>query len=220
MVYPKACLSLLLHLWPLLGLFIPRYSQLLLTVFYRYQHQLALLQAGRYGVPQNRERIIILASRGDIPLPDYPLPTHIFNRRATRKKLPNGEALQPIQRSGGKHPFQHDCLCAPLPAVTVDSYLDDLVSIFTIYFGTPLTLLQHSLLLVGLYSNITSFCYLTPHRDEPKPVSQIGFTKSTQYATPPKNTCQYFLRGGKTKVSQHYTKKCGSLTTERFVWQL
>lgn len=92
------------------------------------------MQAGRYGVPQNRERIIILASRGDIPLPDFPLPTHTFNRHATRKKLTNGEELQPIQWSGGKHPLLHDCLCAPLPAVTVDNYLNDLVGIFTSYF--------------------------------------------------------------------------------------
>ena len=106
-----------------------KYSQLLLTGLHRYQHQIALMQAGRYGVPQNRERVIILASRGDIPLPDFPLPTHIFNRRATRKKLANGEELQPIQRSGGKHPFLHNCLCAPLPAVTVDDYLNDLVGV-------------------------------------------------------------------------------------------
>ena len=104
-------------------------QQLILTELCRYQHQIALMQAGRYGVPQSRERVIILASRGDVPLPDFPLPTHTFNRHATRKKLANGEQLQPIQRSGGNHPFPHDCLCAPLPAVTVDDYLDDLVSL-------------------------------------------------------------------------------------------
>ena len=117
----------------------------MLIEVYRYQHQIALLQAGRYGVPQNRERVIIIASRGDIPLPDFPLPTHIFNRRATRKKLANGEQLQPIQRSGGNHPLLHECLCAPLPAATVDNYLDDLVSILFAYFRTSLTLLYFSL---------------------------------------------------------------------------
>lgn len=91
------------------------------------------MQAGRYGVPQSRERVIILASRGDIPLPDYPLPTHTFSRRATRKNLANGEQLQPIQRSGGNHPLLHECLCAPLPTVTVNDYLDDLVSTSLIY---------------------------------------------------------------------------------------
>lgn len=100
---------------------------------YRYQHQIALMQAGRYGVPQSRERVIILASRGDIPLPDFPLPTHVFNKHATRKKLANGEQLQPIQRSGDNHPFLHNCLCAPLPTVTVDDYLDDLVSLLPLY---------------------------------------------------------------------------------------
>ena len=101
------------------------------------------MQAGRYGVPQNRERVIILASRGDILLPEFPLPTHAFNRHATRKKLANGEELQPIQRSGGNHPLLHECLCAPLPAVSIDDYLDDLVSNFTTFWKTvDLTLPQ------------------------------------------------------------------------------
>jgi len=116
---------------------------------HRYQHQIALMQAGRYGVPQNRERVIILASRGDVPLPDFPLPTHTFNRHATRKKLANGDQLQPIQRSGGNHPFSHDCLCAPLPPVTVDDYLDDLVSTHPhLFVGTLLTSITACLQLV------------------------------------------------------------------------
>jgi DNA (cytosine-5)-methyltransferase 1 len=140
-----------------LGYDLTKFSQLLLIGWCRYQHQIALLQAGRYGVPQNRERIIILASRGDIPLPDFPLPTHTFNRRATRKKLANGEELQPIQRSGSNHPLLHNCLCAPLPPVTVNDYLDDLVGTFTVFIKTPLILFHHSLSSTGVSSNINLF---------------------------------------------------------------
>lgn len=131
---PQGMLKLITAALASLGFVSLEYPQLLLTVLFRYQHQIALMQAGRYGVPQNRERLIILASRGDIPLPNFPLPTHTFNRHATRKKLANGEELQPIQRSGGKHPFLHECLCAPLPAATVDEYLNDLVSIYSNHF--------------------------------------------------------------------------------------
>lgn len=126
---PQGMLKLITASLASLGFVHSYHPQLVLIRLHRYQHQIALMQAGRYGVPQNRERVIVLASRGDVPLPDFPLPTHIFNRHATRKNLANGEQLQPIQRSGGGHPFPHDCLCAPLPAVTVDDYLDDLVSI-------------------------------------------------------------------------------------------
>lgn len=175
------------------------------------------MQAGRYGVPQNRERIIILASRGDIPLPDFPLPTHTFNRHATRKKLANGEELQPIQRSGSNHPFPHNCLCAPLPAVTVDDYLSDLVSTFTIFGKMLLTPLHHSLPSTGVCSRVTSFQPLISCRDEQMPVDWIGFPKPVHYPSPPKNTYQYHLRGARSKVSQHYTKKYGRSTTERYV---
>ena len=120
------------------------------------------MQAGRYGVPQSRERVIVLASRGDVPLPDFPLPTHTFNRRATWKNLANGEQLHPIQRAGDTHPFPHDCSCAPLPPATVDDYLDDLVSVSSEFVGIITDLSLSSLPSTGLYSNKTSFCSLIP----------------------------------------------------------
>jgi DNA (cytosine-5)-methyltransferase 1 len=213
---PQGMLKLITASLASLGFVHAEPSQLILIGSHRYQHQIALMQAGRYGVPQNRERVIILASRGDIPLPKFPLPTHTFNRHATRKKLANGEALQPIQRSGGNHPFSHDCLCAPLPAVTVDNYLDDLVSILNLSTGNLLTsppqpafnwsVLQYSIIMP------TDF-----YRDELPAASRTGFTRPVPYASPPKNSHQYHLRGGKSKVSQHYTKKFGLSITERCV---
>lgn len=45
-----------------------------------YQTRLTILQAGHYGVPQNRWRIFVLAAKGREQLPEAPDPTHIFPR--------------------------------------------------------------------------------------------------------------------------------------------
>ncbi|KAF5869059.1 putative s-adenosyl-l-methionine-dependent methyltransferase protein [Botrytis fragariae] len=45
-----------------------------------YQCQYATLQAGAYGVPSSRNRVIIWASLPGYKLPKYPEPTNVFNR--------------------------------------------------------------------------------------------------------------------------------------------
>lgn len=47
-----------------------------------YQCTFGILQAGNYGVPQTRRRLIILAAAPGYKLPFYPEPTHVFSRRA------------------------------------------------------------------------------------------------------------------------------------------
>ncbi|CAD0201424.1 unnamed protein product [Chrysodeixis includens] len=47
-----------------------------------YQCTFGILQAGNYGVPQTRRRLIILAAAPGYTLPFYPEPTHVFSRRA------------------------------------------------------------------------------------------------------------------------------------------
>ncbi|XP_052741577.1 DNA (cytosine-5)-methyltransferase 1 [Bicyclus anynana] len=47
-----------------------------------YQCTFGVLQAGNYGVPQTRRRLIILAAAPGYRLPRYPEPTHVFSRRA------------------------------------------------------------------------------------------------------------------------------------------
>lgn len=47
-----------------------------------YQCTFGILQAGNYGVPQTRRRLIVLAAAPGYKLPMYPEPTHVFSRRA------------------------------------------------------------------------------------------------------------------------------------------
>ncbi|CAK9832323.1 DNA (cytosine-5)-methyltransferase PliMCI [Anthophora retusa] len=47
-----------------------------------YQCTFGILQAGNYGIPQTRRRLIILAAAPGEILPKYPEPTHVFSKRA------------------------------------------------------------------------------------------------------------------------------------------
>lgn len=47
-----------------------------------YQCSFGILQAGQFGVPQTRRRLIIFAAAPGYKLPQYPQPTHVFSKRA------------------------------------------------------------------------------------------------------------------------------------------
>lgn len=49
-----------------------------------YQVTFGVLQAGHYGIPQTRRRLILMASAPGYFLPKYPEPLHVFNRRGTQ----------------------------------------------------------------------------------------------------------------------------------------
>ncbi|XP_066253971.1 DNA (cytosine-5)-methyltransferase PliMCI-like [Euwallacea similis] len=49
-----------------------------------YQVTWGVLQAGHYGVPQTRRRLILMAAAPGYVLPRYPEPEHVFNKRGTQ----------------------------------------------------------------------------------------------------------------------------------------
>lgn len=46
-----------------------------------YQVTFGILQAGHYGIPQTRRRLIVMAAAPGTPLPRYPEPLHVFHKR-------------------------------------------------------------------------------------------------------------------------------------------
>lgn len=60
----------------------------------RYQFRFGLLNAGAFGAPQSRHRLIIMASLRDAPLPDFPISTHAFKSQSWEIDLTDGHKLQ------------------------------------------------------------------------------------------------------------------------------
>ncbi|KAL0267696.1 UNVERIFIED_CONTAM: hypothetical protein PYX00_009890 [Menopon gallinae] len=82
-----------------------------------YQCSFAVLQAGNYGVPQNRKRLFIIASAPGVPLPKFPPPTHVFHSLGQLN----------VEVDGVKYGvFRELSSSAPLRAVTIRDALFDL----------------------------------------------------------------------------------------------
>ena len=98
----------------------------------RYQVHFRILDAGNYGAPQRRNRVIFLGARRDIPLPMFPIPTHIVPKDVYKRKLPTGDILYPVVRHQSFDTDQDDwhthIQFAPHLFVTVEDAISDLVS--------------------------------------------------------------------------------------------
>lgn len=90
----------------------------------RYQVRYKLLQAGQYGAPQGRRRVIFWGAKRGLQIPNFPVPVYAFPKGVHRCTLPTGGFLLPMSRSlvpGDNHQ------CAPLKAITVNDAIGDLV---------------------------------------------------------------------------------------------
>ncbi|KAJ6508639.1 S-adenosyl-L-methionine-dependent methyltransferase, partial [Mycena sanguinolenta] len=102
-----------------------------------YQVRFKVLQAGQYGAPQDRERIIFLGAMRGHKLPEFPIPTHAF-KPARRFKIPlrRKDRIRPPTCSR----TDEDHLYAPHPAVTVNDAIDDTVRKISPHCLIPQTL--------------------------------------------------------------------------------
>ncbi len=88
-----------------------------------YQARLGILQAGYYGVPQNRWRVFIVAAAEGSPLPEFPLPVHAFPRTTIFGATAFRAHVVKPPDSGS------DLFWQPKPTVTVGDVISDLPEI-------------------------------------------------------------------------------------------
>ncbi|THU75359.1 S-adenosyl-L-methionine-dependent methyltransferase, partial [Dendrothele bispora CBS 962.96] len=93
-----------------------------------YQARFKILQAGQYGCPQHRQRIIFWGAKRGLKLPNFPIPTHAFGK-AQFWKLPidrtGKQVLQPASRCPDPDPEKCHAF-APLKPVSVNDATSDL----------------------------------------------------------------------------------------------
>jgi DNA (cytosine-5)-methyltransferase 1 len=85
-----------------------------------YDSQLGILQAGFYGLPQNRWRVIVLAAAKGLKMPRFPQPTHAFPRTTIfGAKAFRANVIMPPSTGA-------DLFWRPCPTITVGDSISDL----------------------------------------------------------------------------------------------
>jgi DNA (cytosine-5)-methyltransferase 1 len=154
---------------------------------FRYQVRFKLLQAAQYGVPQSRRRVIFWGAKRGLALPNFPVPVHAYPQGMNRVSLPTGKILSPPTRCkepDGFHSY------APLPAITVNTALGDLVRttgsslLYSIEHCSRILLFSFSSShrLIGMVFGLIRALYLTSiYRKNPH--QYISATKQDRKAT-------------------------------------
>ncbi|KAH8099541.1 S-adenosyl-L-methionine-dependent methyltransferase [Cristinia sonorae] len=181
-----------------------------------YQARFKLLQAGQYGAPQGRLRVIFWGARRRLPLPKFPMPTHFFEL-SQKINLPTGDALQPPARmsywSDWEEPEYHQC--APMPPVTAMDAMSDLPRFDWI---NPHQVIKRTAADAQEVSRrkaegIAQFPATNLDRATP-----AGYNDPIPYPKPPQNRYQLFMREKlkkKDRVTYHYSARFPAITVER-----
>ncbi|KAI0929230.1 hypothetical protein AcW1_006224 [Taiwanofungus camphoratus] len=179
-----------------------------------YQVHFKVLQAGQYGAPQARKRVIFWGARRDVPLPGFPLPTHCFPKPVESYKLPTGDVLRPVTRA---KPDEEDGsvyqACAPFLPVTVNDAIGDLPRFDWInpHIEARMTKRDKEDIVSRLADGIPRFdAQTSPERKFP------GFSSPAPYLHPPLNRYQKWIRAGAgNKVRHQYTRRFPARIVER-----
>ncbi|KAJ7721567.1 hypothetical protein DFH07DRAFT_972254 [Mycena maculata] len=88
-----------------------------------YQVRFKILQAGQYGVPQGRQRLIIFGAMRGCELPQGSVPTHAYPKAAHAYLLHNNSPIPPVKRGRGP---EDNHIFAPHACVTIGDAIGDL----------------------------------------------------------------------------------------------
>ncbi|KAJ9073953.1 hypothetical protein DSO57_1011171 [Entomophthora muscae] len=161
-----------------------------------YQVRISIQQAGNFGLAQSRRRVIIWGTHLGLKLPDYPQPTHCFNRSGSVSlALPNGGNYVSSDRSNN---------CAPHPPVTIYEAIADLEGF---EYRNP----------CRVYPNDSSADDSGIQRYPRLPVgghSYVGKMKA-DYVQPPFSEFQRIMRKDASLCHNHVTRPFNDITIER-----
>ncbi|TFY70272.1 hypothetical protein EVG20_g2746 [Dentipellis fragilis] len=175
-----------------------------------YQVSFRVLQAGQYGAPQGRRRVIFWGAKLGLPLPSFPIPTHFFQKQGFFN-LPTGAQLPPPSCSLIPGDYNHG---APKYPVTVEDAIGDLPRFDwqNPYNRLKATNASKAEALERLQMGIEVFDAVSG------PAHYPGFNDAEEYASLPLTRYQQTVRqdAGETVTAQ-YTRRFPTDVVERVV---
>ncbi|KAF7965632.1 hypothetical protein HWV62_42606 [Athelia sp. TMB] len=178
-----------------------------------YQVRFKVCQAGQYGAPQGRRRVLFWGAKRGCPLPEFPMPTHGF-KGSNYHKLPDGTKLPPPSRSlDPDEPHQ----IAPFYPVTITDAIGDLPPFD---WGNPRLIIRKPSPKDKAEDKARS--RLLPSFDaviSPGYSSYPGYTRECKYTHQALSRYQMSMRAYRNSetVSYQYTLRFGAGIVERVV---
>ncbi|KZP21168.1 S-adenosyl-L-methionine-dependent methyltransferase [Athelia psychrophila] len=179
-----------------------------------YQVRFKVCQAGQYGAPQGRKRVLFWGAKRGCPLPEFPMPTHAF-KASNIHTLPDKTKILPPSRSLNPEDTHQ---WAPFNAVTITDAIGDL---------PPFDWKNPKQLIPKQSSNdkaeerarsqlLPSFDAVFTQNYSTYP----GYTNEIEYAHPPLSRYQKTMREHiyAEKVSSHYTIRFNAGIVERVTY--
>ncbi|KAF7363771.1 BAH domain-containing protein [Mycena sanguinolenta] len=171
-----------------------------------YQVRFKVLQAGQYGAPQGRERLIFFGAKRGCKLPEFPIPTHAFSRPPQKYQLfIQNDYIPPARRGRGPN---DDHIFAPHASVTVNDAIGDLPRFD--WINPHILRAKTSAAVAKINDRVAQGIQQMDASTAP-----VGFTSPVAYATPAKTRYQRAMRNPtKTKVEYHYTNQASPFVAE------
>ncbi|KAJ6597262.1 S-adenosyl-L-methionine-dependent methyltransferase [Mycena vulgaris] len=189
-----------------------RVEKAMLKLIYRglmalnYKPAFKTLQAGQYGAPQDRQRLIFLGTKRGCADPEYPIPTHAFYKPAQKHLLfSKNNFIPPVKRGRGP---DDDHIFAPHASVSVQDAIGD----FPAYdWSNPHEIARETAAdIAEVKARVTQGIRQFDASDAP-----VGFRDPVAYATPPTNRYQKDMRRKQpTLVENHVTDNASPRVAE------
>ncbi|KIJ27818.1 hypothetical protein M422DRAFT_37561, partial [Sphaerobolus stellatus SS14] len=172
-----------------------------------YQAEVKILQAGDYGSPQRRERVIFWGALRSEILPEYPLPTHVNTRKKTQTlKMPYLDNLIPARRS--------ERSCAPFRALVIADAISDLPE-----FDWKCPSLYNKLSTEAKKQRKDEREYPEMSATNANGRTLVGYLNPIEYSSKPLTSYQRRMRGDQKRVTLHCSRAFSEVVVER-VWHI
>ncbi|KAJ7438478.1 S-adenosyl-L-methionine-dependent methyltransferase [Mycena latifolia] len=173
-----------------------------------YQNMPGVMQAGQYGVPQDRERVIFWGAKRGLTLPKRPVPTHA-SRSADKHSLKT-HFITPVQRGGDP---EDDHIFAPHAIVTVDDAIGDLPPF---EWKDPHEIVPETAAdVIEVQARIAQGIQQFDASEAP-----VGFRDGVGYATEPTTRYQKAMRRANPTVVKNHVTDQVSLTSAELTTQI
>jgi len=189
-----------------------------------YQVQFKILNAGQYGAPQSRRRIIFWGAKNGELMPAFPLPTHSLQNPLQKSLLPTGSWSLPVTWDHQGLWLLQDSVyeevtglhsCAPLDMVTIEDAIGDLPPFDWEHPNPTEDDIEES----EARQDIGILTFPAVRTETCQRV--CGFEGPAHYAYPPMTSYQQAMRSkGAPQVTYHYTTFHKPTTVEKVLQNL